>query len=226
VRGKTFADIGGLWGTTNEMVSVALDAGAAEATMIDIAPADNQLWRDLDSHLAKKGDYAYRRIIADACSPRFSEIVGPFDIVHCSGVIYHAPDPMTVLANLRAITRECGILTSMTVPELIENDAGVIDLRGGGTIFVPGLDASTRPVMARYFTDIGLSLDTILDARARWCSSENGLFNYAPWWWFLTPQTVTAMTAAAGLSIVASGESWSAGAYSLQYRPTQTHSSP
>jgi len=36
VQGKTFVDVGRLWGTVNEKVSVAAKAGARETSMIDI----------------------------------------------------------------------------------------------------------------------------------------------------------------------------------------------
>ena len=39
VAGKSFADVGGLWGTVNEKVSVAHAYGARALTMIDVSPA-------------------------------------------------------------------------------------------------------------------------------------------------------------------------------------------
>ncbi|WP_407525533.1 hypothetical protein [Methylobacterium oryzisoli] len=36
VQGKSFAEVGGLWGLVNEKVSVAHDAGATDLCMIDI----------------------------------------------------------------------------------------------------------------------------------------------------------------------------------------------
>ena len=42
--GKSFADVGGLWGTVNEKVSVAHTHGARALTMIDVSPPDTELW--------------------------------------------------------------------------------------------------------------------------------------------------------------------------------------
>ncbi len=40
--GKSFAEVGGLWGTVNEQVTVAAAAGATATTMIDVAPSDGR----------------------------------------------------------------------------------------------------------------------------------------------------------------------------------------
>lgn len=44
VAGKSFADVGGLWGTVNEKVSVAHAHGARTLSMIDVSPPDSELW--------------------------------------------------------------------------------------------------------------------------------------------------------------------------------------
>jgi hypothetical protein len=44
VQGKSFAEVGGLWGTVNERVTVAARAGAAETAMIDVIPPEDELW--------------------------------------------------------------------------------------------------------------------------------------------------------------------------------------
>jgi hypothetical protein len=45
VKGKTFADLGGLWGAVNEKVSVAHKAGATRLTMIDRITKQEEDWR-------------------------------------------------------------------------------------------------------------------------------------------------------------------------------------
>ena len=44
VAEKSFVDVGGLWGTANEKVSVAHTHGARTLTMIDVSPVDSELW--------------------------------------------------------------------------------------------------------------------------------------------------------------------------------------
>ena len=41
-KDKSFVDVGGLWGTVNERVSVAHAAGARELAMLDISPPDGK----------------------------------------------------------------------------------------------------------------------------------------------------------------------------------------
>ncbi|MEO8839534.1 MAG: hypothetical protein ABI351_12580 [Herbaspirillum sp.] len=49
------------------------------------------------------------------------------EVVHCSGIIYHVPDPYRMLVNLRKLTAEHLILTSMVVPERIKNREGKME---------------------------------------------------------------------------------------------------
>ena len=44
VKGRTFADIGGLWGTVNEQVTNAIQMGATKAAMIDMQTEGNEWW--------------------------------------------------------------------------------------------------------------------------------------------------------------------------------------
>jgi len=44
VKGKSFADVGGLWVVVNEKVSVAHLHGANELAMIDVSPRGHELW--------------------------------------------------------------------------------------------------------------------------------------------------------------------------------------
>ena len=44
VKNKSFADVGGLWGTVNEKVSVAHAGGASTLAMVDISPPGDVLW--------------------------------------------------------------------------------------------------------------------------------------------------------------------------------------
>ena len=57
VPGRTFAEVGGLWGVVNEQVTVAGGAGASELTMIDVAPegGPEDLWQAFRARLADNG---------------------------------------------------------------------------------------------------------------------------------------------------------------------------
>src|SRR5215510_5287356 len=55
VAGQTFVDVGGLWNTVSEKISVAHEHGAIELTMIDIAPPEDQQWIDFANRLQQLG---------------------------------------------------------------------------------------------------------------------------------------------------------------------------
>src|SRR4029450_5303038 len=97
VPGRTFAEVGGLWGTVNEQVTVAAKGGAREVTMIDIACDSTNLWERFRERCKQEGVEDYRCIRADINEPGTTERVGVFEVVHCSGVIYHCPDPLLPL---------------------------------------------------------------------------------------------------------------------------------
>jgi hypothetical protein len=146
--GKSFMDVGGLWGTRNEKVSTALKAGARKATMADIAPLDHQLWRDFDEHCKQRGVTGYARTRLDVVEPPTDYSALVHDVVHCSGIIYHVPDPYRMLANLRKLAGEHLIITSMVVPERIKNRMGKLEFPADHAAFVPSLTETTRAIVA------------------------------------------------------------------------------
>jgi len=126
VVGKTFAEIGGLWGTVNETVSIAMRSGACEATMIDIVEFGDPQWTRFHERCRELGVTGYHSAVGDICNDRLADDVGRFDITHCAGVVYHVPNPIDVIRNLIAITRERFILTSAVVPARLANRAGTL----------------------------------------------------------------------------------------------------
>ena len=206
---RTFADVGGLWGTVNEMASVALQAGAAHATMIDIQEAGNSWWQAFDERMAGMGLSNYSCIHGDATRDGFRERVGQYDIVHCSGIIYHLPDPFTLILSLRSIAREHLVLTSMYVPEIIENEAGQIDLRGGAAILAHAMtDEKRRAVVHRHFEKLGLQVGGITVPLNEPLVLPDGRGNTSPWWWLMTPSLLRSMLEIAGLEVIDEGDSW------------------
>ena len=137
--GRTFAEVGGLWGTLNERVSVAHAAGARHLTMIDLSPADSHWWPKFRERCKTLAVPAAEEVSAEIL--RLAEQPGPpaFDVVHCSGVLYHMPDPMRFLSALRRLTREYLVLTSSITADLIANESGILRVPSGGALFIPAL---------------------------------------------------------------------------------------
>ncbi len=207
VSGRTFADIGGLWGTKNERISVALKSGASSATMVDIAPLGHSLWKDFYDHLAHESVGGCESLSADATSADFRSLGLTFDVVHCSGIIYHLPDPHALIQNLFAVTGQYLILTSMTVPEVISNSQGTIDLSGGGALYVPGLNDASSRIVREHLDSRGLWVHAInTDSGESWY--QDGVPNYGPWWWLLPPSTLTSMLETVGFKVIGTFEPW------------------
>jgi hypothetical protein len=67
----TFADVGGLWQTANEKVSVALKAGAASAALVDITPLDSPPWQHLHDRMSSLGVSTYRNLMSSTAAAYF-----------------------------------------------------------------------------------------------------------------------------------------------------------
>lgn len=187
VRNKSFADIGGLWQTLNERVSDAAKSGASHVTMADIAPPGNKLWRDFETHLEGLGISGCNNVSADIMAPDAVERIGIHDIVHCSGVVYHMPDFIGCIRNLKALTRSHLIIVSMVVPERIETSKGTIELTGGDAIFVPGVSDLQRAILSEFFDSRGTRVHTVNGREIQGWINRDGSPRFGPWWWLFTP---------------------------------------
>lgn len=209
--GRSFADVGGLWGTVSEKVSVAHRAGASEVTMIDVTVADGQLWDQFRSRIQSLGVPAARCLSGDVIALAESPGCPLFDVVHCSGVIYHIPDPMRLLTALRRMTREYLVLSSAVTATEISNEAGVLNIPAAAAIFVPALQQRERDILRAHWSPVvgdlaaGLTSDVLL-----WNVNEFG-----PWWWLPTVDALKAMCMAAGFNFIAGAYYWNNNAYSL-----------
>jgi 2-polyprenyl-3-methyl-5-hydroxy-6-metoxy-1,4-benzoquinol methylase len=210
VAGKTFVDVGGLWGTINEKVSVAAAAGAGSVAMIDITPLENELWTLLDERLASLGVSDYERISADIEKLGKLDDRPLFDVVHCSGVLYHHPEPLQLIRSLRKITRRHLILTSAITQERVENDLGVFQIPASGVLFVPALPESERKILAKYWTEHAGASAWGITERVTW-----NLEDFAPWWHLPTAHSMAAMAEVCGLKLISSHPIWNGDAQTL-----------
>jgi hypothetical protein len=130
---------------------VAIQAGAREAMMVDIQSLGSQPWTDFHEYCKGLGIRGYHCIEADVTDQDLKKTVGQYDVAHCSGVIYHVPDPFLALRNLRSIVNEYLILTSMTVPSRIKSKNGALELEGGNVYFIPALNERQRQIATAHF---------------------------------------------------------------------------
>src|SRR5207247_7460826 len=91
----------------------AEEAGAAPVTLFDGREASPTFLER-----ARERGSSIRCVQGDLEDPASVEAIGPHDIVWCTGVIYHTPNPVLQLMHLRKITREWLYLGSATIPAL------------------------------------------------------------------------------------------------------------
>lgn len=209
VRGRSFVDVGALWGTVNEKVSVATLAGARSAAIIDHVPPGNGAWARCREHCKSLGASGYAEHSHDLNDPLIAKKVGTFEFVFCSGVVYHNPSVFQTLQRLFDLSERYLLLGSMVVPEIIENKFGSINLSGGGMLFVPGLNERTRSIVAAYLASKGLSVMHITPMATKpqpfmW----KGTPNYTPWWWLLPVPTLCSLVETVGFKVVETYSSW------------------
>lgn len=214
VLGKTFADLGGLWGTTNEKISVAHKAGATKLTMIDrITPLEDD-WRLFDERRRQLGVPEVECISKDILVLADATPYPQYDVVNCGGVLYHIPDPMRLLVTLRKVAREHVILTSIVIQTKVKSAVGTLDVPQGSAIFVPALRGRELEIVKSYWEKlvgegaVGLTRETQM-----WKED-----NYVPWWWLPTVETLKAMATTAGFEFLEGGLFWDGNAFTQLLR--------
>lgn len=205
VPGRTFAEVGGLWGVVNEQVTVAGGAGASELTMIDVAPegGPEDLWQAFRARLADNGLSNVDCVRGSIDDPTVVDSVGSFDVVHCSGVLYHCPEPLHTLRNLRSLTRETLVLGTATMPETVATSAGTVEVESGTAMLVPAMTASQRAVLGEWLRENGASgahgINT--EVGADWTLGREDWKPYEAWWWCFTRDYVAALLEVAGFEL-------------------------
>jgi hypothetical protein len=208
--GKTFAEVGGLWGTVNEQVTVAARAGATATTMIDVAPTDlgegeDDLWQLFRDRAASLGVTDTTCVQGSIDDPELVGRAGSFDVVSCSGVIYHCAEPLHTLQQLRAITRETLILGTATMPETVSGPAGTVSVEPGSALLVPAMPQTQRTIMGEWLREVGgvQALGVNHPMQTDWA-----LDDYGAWWWFFTRDYVVALLRMAGFEVETLASYW------------------
>lgn len=172
--GKSFADIGCMWGVDGFFSFLAEESGAANVIAVDLYPESQKF---LEEKARRNSRIQF--VQGDINLPEVTETIGVCDVVFCSGVLYHTPDPVHMLTRLRAICAETLILNTASIPEMPSI--------GNAAVFYPFLDARQRKIWNR---KIG-SQKAITGPY----ESESG---YANWFWGMTPSAVESMLRCAG----------------------------
>ena len=212
VAEKSFVDVGGLWGTANEKVSVAHTHGARTLTMIDVSPVDSELWTLFEQRRRTLRLPTVECVSADILTLAEADPCPQFDVVHCSGVLYHMPEPMRFLRALRKITREALVLTSAVTATRVEGVKGILELPAAAMLCIPALQGREREIVQAYWQGIvGDGAFGLTREVAEWSFEDFG-----PWWWLPTAEALRAMCEVAGFQHEAGAPSWNGNAYTLR----------
>jgi hypothetical protein len=112
------------------------------------------------------------------------EAAGVHDVVWCSGVLYHAPDPALTLRRLHAVCGEQLLLATEVLPEV----PGL----PGACVHYPSLSDAQRRVYAGVPGGRAIGVTTPYDPAA----------GYGNWYWGITPSALDGLLRAAGFEVV------------------------
>jgi SAM-dependent methyltransferase len=178
--GRSFVDIGCMWGVNGEYSFVAEEAGASTVKGVDV-------FGPTPEFEAKKRarNSAVEFILGDATRPETIARVGVVDIVFCAGVLYHHPSPFDLLVALRRLCSRTLILRTSTIPEV----NGV----SNAAVYFPMLKPEDRRLWDLRSLGVGRQVG-ITDA----FEPDRG---YGNWFWGLTPSCVASLLETAGFRV-------------------------
>ena len=182
--GRSFADVGGLFQLHGEIAFRAEAAGATEVTLFDSGdPSYGGFGERRDSEGSK-----VRFVQGDLEEGLSAERIGVHDIVWCTGVIYHTPNPLKQLMHLREVTGELLYLGTHTIPEV----PGFAQ----ACVYYPYLPEAERRPHARPHWDAEhlLAIGGPFD--------ERPMHGFGNCWWGITPSALRAMLASARFEVV------------------------
>lgn len=178
--GKSFADIGCMWGVNGEYGFIAEEAGATTVKCVDVfgpTPEFEEKKKALNSNL--------EFILGDITQTETIKRIGKVDVVLCAGVLYHHPSPFDVLVSLRKICSQTLILRTFTIPEnkWLANTA----------VFFPMLKKNDRKLWNLQSLGVG------------WQEGITDEFNrnkgYSNWFWGFTPSCVISLLETVGFHV-------------------------
>ena len=178
--GKSFADIGCMWGVNGEYAFVAEQAGATAVTAVDVFGPTPEFEQ---KRMARQS--RVRFVLGDVTRADTLDEIGPVDVVFCAGVLYHHPSPFDLLVALRRICRETLIIRTSTIPEV----------RGlpNAAVYFPMLDAHGRALW---------NLKRLGVLHQAGISNEfQPSQGYGNWFWGLTPSCLASLLATAGFRV-------------------------
>lgn len=178
--GRSFVDIGCMWGVNGEFSFIAEDAGATAIKGVDVfgpTPEFEKKKRTRNSNV--------EFILGDVTHPDTLKKIGLMDVVFCAGVLYHHPSPFDLLTALRRICARILILRTSTIPE--------IEGLPNAAIYFPMLRPSDRTLWN--LSSLGVQ------RQAGITGDFEPKQGYGNWFWGLTPSCLESLLATAGFHL-------------------------
>lgn len=178
VGGKSFADIGCMWGVNGLYSFIAEDAGASRIVAVDIYPESQEYLRE-----HSKRESAVQFVQGDINLKQTTDKVGICDVVFCAGVLYHTPNPFDLLSRLRMMCGELLIMQTQMIPEM----PGIRNL----AVFYPFLEEKQREIWRQQE-----------GAQRAITGPYEPQSGYGNNFWGMTPSCVEAILNCAGFNVV------------------------
>jgi SAM-dependent methyltransferase len=178
--GRSFVDIGCMWGVNGEYAFIAEEAGATSVKGVDVFGPTPEFEAKKQ---ARNSNIEF--ILGDAGHPDTIARVGLVDVVFCAGVLYHHPSPFDLLVALRRMCKQTLILRTSTIPE--------INGLPNAAVYFPILSPKDRQLWD--LSSLGLAKQVgITDG----FEPNEG---YGNWFWGLTPTCLVSLLETVGFRV-------------------------
>ena len=190
--GRSFVDVGGLFKLVGEMAFLAEEVGATDVTLFDVGDPDlispgHPEWGSFLQKKEARGSKV-RYVQGDLEDPASPARIGVHDLVFFSGVLYHTPNPMLQLLQLRQITGDLLYLSTLTIPEVPGFPQACV--------FYPYLDEGARRPYAAGYSWAGdlLGIGGPID--------ERPMFGFGNCYWGMTGSALRSMLRTARFEVI------------------------
>jgi hypothetical protein len=179
--GKSFVDIGCMWGIDGEFSFIAEKNGAKIVKGVDVYGPTEEFIRKKNQN-----NSSVEFILGDVTNPIILKQIGLIDIVLCAGVLYHHPSPFDLLVALRKMCNEILILRTSTIPE----NKSLLN----SAVYFPGLSDEDRKLWNLKSLGVGFQAGI-----TEMFNAEEG---YGNWFWGLSPSSLVSLLETAGFTVL------------------------
>jgi hypothetical protein len=173
-----------MWGVHGEVAFLAEEAGAERVVLFDgMDPS-----AEFAAEHARR-DSAVRYVQGDLHDEVGITEIGTFDVVWCTGVIYHSPNPCQQIEHLSRLTKERLVLGTHVIPEL--------PFLANACLFLPGLPQSVR---AAFASRLGGKAPLLWGLTTDFDDTPG--MGYANCWWVMSPSALDSMLKVAAFEVL------------------------